>query len=263
MERPRPLPDRPEVDASAPGTTPAGGAAIASSHPCMVDGPSGPMPVHGDRALLADHMARHFVERSARPAFAAAHPFLRAIDVFADDRAAEQFLRQLAHAPANDPSFVRSFAPAFDAVCAAYARVVQHALREAAVLGWSVAPSRSTRVHLDSAGVLVVVGGGVVRTVFIPGVDRVDDDIAHRHESRTERIARAAREARWTGDERYFYRVFRPALRAVRRFPTSGLPGDVQYGALKRVLPAVSDLGLAAWRSLRAEHGHPPIDRVR
>ena len=256
MERPRPLPDRPEDSANAAGSTPAGGAAVASSaHPCIVDGPGGPAPVHGDRALLADHLARHFVEPAARAAFAAAHPFLRAIDVFASDAAAERFLSHLAHAPAFDASFT--------AVCAAYARVVQHALREAAVLGWTVTPSRSTSVHLDSAGVLVVIGGGVVRTVFIPGVDRVADDIAHRHESRAERTAREAREAKWTGDERYYYRVFRPALRTVRRFPTTGLPGDVQYGALKRVLPAVADLDLAAWRSLRAEQGHPPIDRVR
>ena len=30
-------------------------------------------------------------------------------------------------------------------------------------------------------------------------------------------------------------------------------------GALKRVLPAVADLGFAGWRSMRAQRGHAPM----
>lgn len=208
----------------------------------------GNIPLHGDLRVLSDHMARHLLETSARAALVAAHPWLREIDVFASTAAAERYLSHHAH----DPSF--------EAVARAYTRIVQSALDEALVLGWSVQVDRRTSVYLDSAGMLVLVGGGIVRTAFIPGVDHVHVDIEMRHESRNERIAREARERRWSGDERYFYRVFRPALRTIRRFPTTGVRGDAQYGALKRVLPALADLRIGAWQALRTRLGHARMD---
>ena len=246
MERPRPLPSRPEDHASAAVPAPAGGG--VSPFPFRVKAADGAeYPLHGELRAMADHMARHMLEPAARTALIAAHPWLRDIDVFATDAATERFLSH----HAQDPSF--------DALALAYVRVVETALAEAATLGWRVEVDRRTSVHLDSAGVLVLIGGGVVRTMFVPGVDHVHVDIALRHESRNERSAREARERRWSGDERYFYRVFRPALRTIRRFPTSGVRGDAQYGALKRVLPAVADIGIEAWQAMRASLGHGPM----
>jgi hypothetical protein len=251
MERPRPLPTRSEDHASEAGTKAADGAVVAFPYSVglAIEGSDGTrtptdLPLHGDLRVLSDHVARHLLEPSARAALVAAHPWLREIDVFASTAAAERYLSHHAH----DPSF--------EAVARAYTRLVQAALDEAAVLGWSVQVDRKTSVHLDSAGMLVLIGSGIVRTAFIPGVDHVHVDIEMRHESRNERIAREARERRWSGDERYFYRVFRPALRTIRRFPTTGVRGDAQYGALKRVLPALADLRIGAWQALRTRLGH-------
>lgn len=216
--------------------------------PYQVDGPGGEIyPVHGDLAVFAEHLARHALGTDARAALVCAHPELKDIDPFASDAAAERFLSHRAHDAA------------FETAAAAYTRVVQQALVEAEALDWSVRVDRLTSVHLDSSGLLVVVGGGTVRTAFFPGVDRVAIDLALRHESRNERAAREAREHKWSGDERYYYRVFRPALRTVRRFPATSVRGDAQYGALKRVLPKLSELELADWQSMRARLGHAPM----
>lgn len=248
MERPRHLPNRPEEPHAPASPESAGGVVVP--FPYRVDGPAGAVhPLHGDLASLADHLARHILARDARTALVAAHPWLAGTDPFASDATAERFLSH------------RAQDPAFDAAARAYTRVVQIALTEAAALGWTVQVDRLTTVHLDSAGLLVVVGSGTVRTAFFPGIDRVATDLELRHESRNERAAREARERRWSGDEHHYYRVFRPAMRTVRRFPASGVRGDAQYGALKRVLPKLSELGLAEWQSMRARLGHAAMTR--
>jgi hypothetical protein len=246
LEKPHPLPFRP-ADGAGISVTPG---IAPPPFPYTVDGPDGaPIPLHGGFSQLADHIARHFVERAARAALVTAYPSLAEIDVFASDAAAKRFMSR------------REQDPSLDAVARAYARVLQGSIREAAALGWTVTADRSSSVHLDSAGLLVVIGGGLVRTAFIPGVDYSAASSAREHESHGERTARLAREARWSGDERYFYRVFRPAMRTVRRFPTGGIKGDVQYGALKRVLPQLSGIGLAEWQSMRARLGHAALSR--
>ena len=237
----RPLPPLPQIVKPVTVATPA---------PCpyQIDGPDGSrLPLHGGLPTLADHIGRHFVEPAARAALVSAHPSLAEIDVFACAAAAKRFMSRREH----DPSF--------DAVALAYARVLQLAIVEAAALGWSVCVDRLSSVYLDSSGLLVVIGGAQVRTPFIPGVDRVASELEQGHQRHNERNSRLAREAKWSGDERYYYRVLRPAMRAIRNFPTSGVHGDVQYGALKRVLPAVADLGFAGWRSIRAQRGHAPM----
>lgn len=252
MEKIRHLPDPPHHDLTHAGALsehPARGplSEALPAFPYTIDtADQVGCPLHGDLRNLTDHVARHIVEPSARRALVVAHPWLCEIDVFASDAAAERFLSHRA----NDPSF--------DAVARAYTRIVQAAIVEADTLGWTVQPARRTSVHLDSAGLLVLIGGGIVRTAFIPGVERIETEFALRHESRNERIAREARERRWTAAERYYYRVFRPAMRSIRRYPTSGIRGDAQYGSLKRVLPRISDLGFSRWLAMRARLGHAP-----
>ena len=203
--------------------------------------------LHPDNARLVDHISRHALEHSARAALVVAHPALNQVAPFACPIEAARWVRR------------GNTSECFDGVVAAYAQLVEDSLREAAELGFVVRTS-SSMITLDSAGMVVVVEGDIVRTAFIPGIDyefELPQSLCHR--SHDERDAQARRCAQRSADEIYYFDVFRPAIQSIRRFPTTNPNGRAEYGALKNVLPSARMLSLEAWRSMRARLALPEM----
>jgi hypothetical protein len=160
--------------------------------------------------------------------------------------------------------------PVFDLYRAASAR----AAGEAFLLNWHATDGRTT-VALGTAGVLVLIDGPSVTTVYLPGQgnpaavrasreaepDRLGRErrLMRRSDRRPagERRRQARREARRSAEEGLYYGVFRPAVQFLRRryHQSYTLDGVRRYddALLKGVLPPMSRLGLAGWQGYRAQ----------
>jgi hypothetical protein len=155
-----------------------------------------------------------------------------------------------------------------------YRQATARAVSEAYVLTWH-ASAGSTTAALGTAGVLVLIEGACVVTVYLPGQGsaaavRESCEAAPTRLGRERGLMRRRldghprdnrpreqREARWSAEERLYYRVFRPAVQFLReRYHQSyGLDGMRRFdGALlKRVLPPMSRLRLPDWQEYRAQ----------
>lgn len=209
-----------------------------------------PQPVrirmHQSWDKLADHVARHILSDEARPALRAAFPDLTNLDEFDSEKHAVRWMRR-------DPN---SDLGHDDPVVMAYASIVERSVLEASsldLLTWTT----STCITLDSAGFIVVIDKGAVRTAFVPAIERSSSvqDRVLRSSRREDRARKQLAEER-DGDERYFYEVFRPAIQHLRRFPVENRLGQAEYGSLKSVLPPQSQLDFLNWVSMRRQCNH-------
>jgi hypothetical protein len=140
--------------------------------------------------------------------------------------------------------------PSSEAALAGYREAAEQTLLEAGRLGWVFEPEPQVSLGLATSGLLAVVQRGVLRTLFFPGLPRVDDEAASA-------CARTRRERAWTPEEHHYYRVFRPAVQLIRSMPDDAVAGRVsQYGALKRVLPRAAELRLEHWLGMRSVEPH-------
>lgn len=204
--------------------------------------------LHPTMVKLIDHVDRHVLEPCARAALMSAHPQLAELDAFTCPIAAGHWAKR---AQSGEH---------FSAVVTAYSHLVEASVREAVELGLVVRAAHST-ITLDSAGMIVVIEGAIVRTAFIPGIEHDFDLPRHLdHRSRdTRRVQAALCEAR-DADQAYFFDVFRRAIQSIRRFPTENGAGRAEYGALKYVLPSNSALSYESWRGMRLNCGHAPME---
>lgn len=206
--------------------------------------------LHRTWERLADHVSRHLLSNATRPAIRAAFPDLTDLDEFNCEKHAVRWMRR-------DPS---SELGADDPVVQAYSAIVERSVREAHALDF-LTWTRSTCLTLDSAGLIVVIDAGFVRTAFIPSIERSTNDTAPyiRSTRREDRTRKQIAEER-DGDERYFYGVFRPAIQHVRRFPADNRLGQAEYGSLKSVLPPQSQLDFLNWVALRRQRSHGAME---
>ena len=166
-----------------------------------------------------------------------------------------------------------------------YAQEIIRTLQDARQLQWHC-PSGGAVIAFGTSGVLVVVEHQqgtqhVVKTAFLPGFgnpgtvvksrDANGREVGLRRESqaagpalsRRKRCARDERAherrmARWTGEERLYYMVFRVALRTIRSWHYVRCPGRTSnrlgdYARLKDVLPPRSALKFDQWQALRRD----------
>jgi len=202
---------------------------------------AGPVRLHASRELYLDHVEKHFAKTEALQALGFAMPEVAALPEFGSDRALIRALR----CDAADPRAMQ--------VLDGYARCAAATLDEAAALGWIVSPRAGTTIAFATSGLLAVIDGGVLRTMFFAGIESQEDRAARLGHSDADAAAERRREATWSADERHFYRVFRPAIQLIRKMPDDAVAGACsQYGALKRVLPSASALRFEAWLSYRA-----------
>jgi hypothetical protein len=145
---------------------------------------------------------------------------------------------------------------------------------DAFLLNWHASDGPTTAA-LGTSGVLVLIDGPSVVTVYLPGQG---DPAAVRasgeagagclgrerqlmrrpeHRGRRERQEQERREARRSPEERLYYDVFRPAVQFLRkRYHRSWtLDGERRHddALLKKVLPPMSRLGLEGWQGCRAQ----------
>ena len=146
------------------------------------------------------------------------------------------------------------------------------ASRQAHALGWHAADSTCS-VALGTAGVLVLVEGGVVATVYIPGQGSAaavhasqtgtasaltrERRLMRRESAPREERQRRRREEAWSPEEHLYHRVFRPAIQFIRgRYHLAyGLDGRVRHAdaLLKPRLPRMSELGIDSWHTFREQ----------
>jgi hypothetical protein len=209
--------------------------------------------LHQSWEKLADHVTRHVLSNEARPAIRAAFPDLSDLAEFHSEKDAVRWMRRSTGAGLGPE----------DPVVQAYSAVVERSVLEAFSLGF-LTWTTSTCVTLDSAGFVVVLDGGFVRTAFIPSIERSADhqDQLSGSGRREDRARRRIAEER-DGDERYFYEVFRPAIQHIRRFPVENRLGQAEYGALKNVLPPQSQLAFLNWVSMRRQASHSAMEFER
>ncbi len=161
-----------------------------------------------------------------------------------------------------------------------YAGAIRQASRDATTLGWHNSESRVT-VALGSAGVLFVIDGPLVVTAMLPGQGHGETVRAARGSAdrllprergmrsgrpgrslpRREERRRQQRQQNWTGEERLYYEVFRPAVQFIRsRYHSYRDAGGrllrCDYALLKAVLPPCSELSLEGWQQRRRLCGH-------
>jgi hypothetical protein len=196
--------------------------------------PSIEIRLHSSSTLFVEHLEKHFASPEAITALHGAHPFTQELAAFTTDRALVRALR-------CDPTH-----PEFQAVVASYGRLAAATLDEAAELGWLVEPSPSVTIGLATSGLLAVVERATLRTIFFPGLVSFADD-ANEPEVRSKR-GKPANEANAAA-----FLNFRRAVQVIRSLPDDRVAGACsQYGALKRVLPPMSQLRREHWESHRA-----------
>lgn len=184
--------------------------------------------LHPSRTAYIGHLEKHFANDAALGALRFAVPRLTGCPEFASPRAVIRALRcDGVHASSQ-------------ALLSGYAEAAERTIRDSLALGWVVQPSWEVTIAFAPTGLLAVVEGGVLRTLFFPGISDAGGSAS-------------PRERDWPDEERHFYRIFRPALQVIRSLPDDAVAGRVsQYGALKRVMPRASALRLENWLSLRA-----------
>lgn len=160
-----------------------------------------------------------------------------------------------------------------------HVEAVRAEVGNAAALGWHRWREHTT-VCLGTGGV-VTIFAPMIRTAMIPGMGEPEatrrtqaldatSSCMWRHRpmrgasgaasSRSRRRAPLERERGWDRHQRLYYRVFRPAVQAVRQHhPRSlnvyGQPRHNDVGLLKDVLPRQSELKFQRWRELRDHCG--------
>jgi hypothetical protein len=160
------------------------------------------------------------------------------------------------------------------AVLDLYRQAAECAVSEAYVLSWHASDGRTT-VALGTGGVLVIIEGACVVTVYLPGQGSAEA-VRQSHQAGPGRLGRERglmrrrleghprdrrlreeREAGRSAEQRLYYHVFRPAVQFLReRYHQSyGLDGMRRFdGALlKGVLPPMSRLRLLDWQGYRAQ----------
>jgi hypothetical protein len=207
--------------------------------------PGGSARLHATRERYLDHVEKHFASAEALAAVGFVADGVGAVPEFATDRALVRALRA-------DPGDARA-----QRVLAAYARCATATLDEANSLGWVASPRPGTTIAFATSGLLAVVDGGVLRTMFFPALESTEERADRLGLSAHELAAERRRESAWTPEERHYYRVFRPAIQLIRSMPDDAVVGECsQYGALKRVLPAARALRFEGWCSHRARSAH-------
>jgi hypothetical protein len=153
------------------------------------------------------------------------------------------------------------------AVLGLYRGAAEEAVTHAFFLGWHVTEGETT-VALGTTGVLVMVAGAVVVTVFIPGQgcaeavrnDRPRAGQLGRERGRMRRALPPHPASEPPGTEGYLYRrAFRPVVRFLkaRYHDAYTLDGRIRWHwpLVARALPPLEDLTLPRWQEYRAQVG--------
>ncbi|GIW92472.1 MAG: hypothetical protein KatS3mg110_0513 [Pirellulaceae bacterium] len=152
----------------------------------------------------------------------------------------------------------------------AYTKVIESNLRDACWLHWKYVERRGAGwlgVALGTCGLLMVAENGTIVTAFFPRQPEPDGPVRrgkrHMRGGTQPKESLKEYEARWTNEERIYYRVFRPAFRFVRAaqeewFAQIGWlrPRNTDYALLKDKLPPVAHMTLVTWREYRKKCGH-------
>ncbi len=163
-----------------------------------------------------------------------------------------------------------------------YRESVSRNLADACRQGWKQVRGEQGHwqaVAFGSSGVLILAANGLVLTAFLPNQSSAERTLLRRGSLAPARLAGKRRmrgglevaserelrkrrqiEARWSPEERLFYRVFRPALSFIRRqqyetFSPTGpyQPRDNDYWLLKAKVPTASRFDYQQWRRLRQQ----------
>lgn len=205
--------------------------------------PESPAPfiqLHTSRERFESHLERHLASDEAIRAVAFAHPDLFGPAADADcARSPRDIVRALRRADHH---------PDFRNLEERYAKLATRTLVEAREVGWLVQPNPRVMVAFSPSGLLAVVDGGILRTLFFPGLQPDAVRLEEAGYFGAEFHAQVRREASWDATTRHYYAVMRPAIQLIRSLPIDAIAGTTsQYGALKRVLPTGSVLRLQEW----------------
>jgi hypothetical protein len=210
--------------------------------------------VHSSHDRFESHVERHLASEEAVRALAFAHPDLAGdVDGSGICNTPREIIRALRRGigHAHGAELVRR-----------YSCLAARTLDEAHAVGWVIRPNPAVVVGFSPTGFLAVVDGGILRTLFVPGL--VSDETRHAQDGHYGADARAQerREAGWSATVRHYHAAFRPALGVIRSLPVGATAGECsQYGALKRVLPSAAALRLEGWLArLHAARGGAALD---
>jgi hypothetical protein len=190
---------------------------------------------------------------------------------FDDDRARQRVLE------AGASGDVATIQPLYDH----YAAAIRAEAGDASYLGWHTSRQQATAC-LGTSGVAIILQPHV-RTAMVPGlgtpsatrqsrnepalsatmwrhrpsrIGRLSDNQEDEHQR--QRRQRRRREQQWDSQQWLFYRVFRPAVKAVRQqhnrsFGLDGKETRSDIALLKGVLPPQSQLKFEHWQQLRQQ----------
>jgi hypothetical protein len=231
---------RPRMTRTYPQTTRRHPARLSSIRPGFTTSaiPGVRVELHNSHDLVVSHLEKHIAFPEAIQALRFAHPFTSDLAVLASDRA---LVRALRHDPGHGDA---------RAAVEFYGRVAKSTLDEAASLGWIARPSHGVTIGFATSGLLAVVDGGILRTMFFPAM----------------RAFQGPNDTPWRNDiqlanedpEAHYHRtVFSPAVKMINSLPSDHRVGaHSQYGALRDALPRPRFLRLEGWLSFRARRVH-------
>jgi len=249
-----------------------------------VPGTAATARVYADPDRATEHLCNHVLVEPECFAWGAVLPEWAAI--LGDERASAERHNEAARGRQTDGE---SLQPLYDA----YAAALRDEGLDAQNRRWFVAWNPPAHAR---AGVPVVVGFGtravlmvfenwvgrwVLTTAFVPGQGDPTEIRAARaanrpRENRPTRAERlhhrdrtrmATREAVWSADEWYYYRVFRPAIRFLRGLHTrardaDGTPLERHYGLITECLPKdIVAHGPEQWVRFRRDSQRPEVGR--
>ncbi|MFM1883573.1 MAG: hypothetical protein RJA05_1982 [Planctomycetota bacterium] len=229
-----------------------------------------PAPLrHACPSRLVEHIQKHLAAPGLLALMRWAFPGALSDPVWANDRTLIAALRR-----STDHE-------EFRAVEQGYYAIVDRVVEHASVMGWCAFSRRRATVGMSPSGLMVVHSGGILRTMYLPGirgdlphdvlmaVGRIDSSLdalkavgSPRRRRRSSDDARAVRrgegrgQARRAGmhpldrDQAYFERVFRPAKVAIMRAPTVPMPGRwTETGELSRIVSLARCRSIEAWQA--------------
>ena len=219
------------------------------------------------------HLRDHVLSAPESEAWRLLWPELEKVVDFEDDLARQRFLEAGA---AGDVATVQ---PLYDQ----YAAAIRAEAGDASQLGWYTLREHTTACF-GTSGVAIILQPHV-RTAMVPGlgtpaatrqsrgepalsatmwrhrpsrIGRLSDNENEEHQR--ERRERRRREAQWNSQQWLFYRVFRPAVQAVRQhhnrsFGLDGKETRSDMALLNGVLPPRSQLKFEGWQQRRQQCG--------
>jgi len=242
-----PVTDHPTT--TTPTTVPAAAATsvrtvveVAASRPTLRTNalPGAEVQLHASADRFEAHIEKHIATSEVLRALTFAHPDLHQQQLGSAGLVSPRdIVRAVRRGPHHqDYTALETF----------YRVLATRTLDEAHAIGWVIRPNSRVLVALSPTGFLAVVDGGILRTLFVPGIASDESRLEAAGHAGMELHAQRRREAAWPADTRHYHTVFRPAIQLVRSLPVDAIAGECsQYGALKRVLPGASSLRFDGW----------------